>query len=483
MEALQAFSRGDSVLYAAPTDPQSNRFWEEIKNNDAILKGIQQSVYLKNETERVIQSMQYPEQAIRCKTAWAPDHFRGDYCDLLILDEYQLMHPEVWRTVCAPMLIDHNGTALFIFTPPSLASRTISKANREPQHAAKLYEKALKDKRWACFSFTSHDNPHISKAALAEISADMTQLSYRQEILAELLTEVPGALWTQKLIDDTRLPPAELPPLIRIVVGVDPSGSSRTEAGIVAAGVDRDGHRYVLRDMSLLAPTPNAWASATVTLYHTMRADRIVGERNYGGDMVESTIRQADANVSYVDVVATRGKLIRAEPIAAAFERHRAHLVGDGFAEMESEMCSFVPGEPSPNRLDAMVWALTELAPDESAWGFFEVFSKTEAQFDAMMTTAAAKRDAMVAYVIHELQAGRQQEAVAAMLKPADDCPNCGGTNLWTGGGAGTRCNDCGKQWDQPQMRVHYASRTEMLAATDGKGWPYALGRKSWWEK
>jgi len=141
---------------------------------------------------------------------------------------------------------------------------------------------------------------------------------------------------------------------------VDPSGSSRTEAGIVAAGIDRKGERYIIADRSLLAPTPEAWGSAVVKLYHELRADKVIGERNFGGDMIAAIVRAIDANVSYRDTVSSRGKIIRAEPCAAAFERGVAHLAGE-YPALESEMCSYTQGGPSPNRLDAAVFAMAEL--------------------------------------------------------------------------------------------------------------------------
>jgi hypothetical protein len=153
-----------------------------------------------NQTEHVIE---FPgtENRIKAKTAWNADTLRGDYADLLILDEWQLMNEEAWELVGAPMLLDNNGDAVFIYTPPSLHSRSVSKADN-PQHAAKMCTKAQGDNsgRWEAFHFTSNDNPHISQEALAEITNDMTSLSYRMEILAEDVNEAPGALWTRETI-------------------------------------------------------------------------------------------------------------------------------------------------------------------------------------------------------------------------------------------------------------------------------------------
>ena len=155
----------------------------------------------KNETEHYIE-LEHSEQRIRAKTAWNSDTLRGDYCDVLILDEGQLMNEETWDRVGAPMLLDNDGDAVFIYTPPSLHSRSASKA-RDPQHAAKLFKRAQEDTtgRWATFHFKSADNPYISEEALAEISSDMTALAYRQEILAEDVDEAPGALWTRANIE------------------------------------------------------------------------------------------------------------------------------------------------------------------------------------------------------------------------------------------------------------------------------------------
>jgi len=367
--AVQAFLAGHRVLYAAPTEDQIATFWFEIKK--ILREPIDAKIFKKNEVVHIIE---YPhtKQRIRAKTAYNADTLRGDYADVLILDEFQLMDEEAWDVVGAPMLLDNDGDALFIYTPPSLRSRSATKA-RDPQHAAKMFQRAQQDTsgRWAAFHFTSFDNPHISKGALEEIGEDMTNLAYRQEILAEDIEEVPGALWTRKLIDGGRL--TNHPDLVRIVVGVDPTGSTSNETGIVVAGKDANGHGYVLDDRSLLG-TPKEWADAVITAYNRNKADRIVGEGNFGGDMVEATIRSAEATnqiCRYKNVHASRGKAVRAEPIVAQYERGRVHHIGD-FPNLVDEMVSWVPGESqySPNRIDALVWALTELLGPKGSGGF-----------------------------------------------------------------------------------------------------------------
>jgi phage terminase large subunit-like protein len=193
----------------------------------------------------------------------------------------------------------------------------------------------------------------------------------RQELHAELLEDAPGALWQRtEMIDKHRV--ASHPPLVRVVTAIDPSVSSEedaAEAGIVAAGLGIDGHAYVLEDASRHG-SPHQWAWAAVATHNKLKGDRIVGEVNNGGEMVELTIRtlrdEADRpiglNIPYTAVHASRGKQARAEPISALYEQGRVHHVGQ-FAALEDELCSWVPGSgmPSPNHLDALVWCLTEL--------------------------------------------------------------------------------------------------------------------------
>jgi phage terminase large subunit-like protein len=181
----------------------------------------------------------------------------------------------------------------------------------------------------------------------------------RQEIEGELLEDTPGALWTQEMIDSSRS--TSVPPLVRVVVGVDPTATTRGDAaGIVTAGIGTDGHGYVLADDTIQG-SPNTWGSRAVQSYHAHQADRIVAETNNGGEMVEQTIRTVDGSVAYKGVWASRGKRTRAEPIAAMYEQGRIHHVGN-LAELENEMTTWAPEDKdSPNRMDALVWALTEL--------------------------------------------------------------------------------------------------------------------------
>jgi hypothetical protein len=170
--------------------------------------------------------------------------------------------------------------------------------------------------------------------------------------------EPDGGLWDKERdIDPYRV--TTYSSLVRLVIGVDPSGSTGTEAGLVAVGKAHDGHYYVLHDDSLRG-TPNQWFQAAIARYRQTRADYLIVERNYGGDMVRAAIQNMDPSVAVKETVSSRGKLIRAEPVHQLYEEGRVHHVGT-FLDLEKEQCTWQPGMDSPNRLDALVFAITEL--------------------------------------------------------------------------------------------------------------------------
>lgn len=199
----------------------------------------------------------------------------------------------------------------------------------------------------------------------------------RQELLAEILEDTPGALWKMIMIDSTRISLGEVlwDRVIRIVVAVDPAvthGPDSNETGIVVVGLTVSGHAIVLDDLSC-RESPATWGRIAVNAYLSRRADRIVGEVNNGGDLVEGNIRACNANVPFRAVHASRGKQKRAEPVASLYEQGRVHHVGT-FPELEQQMCAYVPGvdleegsSDSPDRMDALVWALTELIVEPEA--------------------------------------------------------------------------------------------------------------------
>lgn len=185
----------------------------------------------------------------------------------------------------------------------------------------------------------------------------------QQELDAKLLEDIEGALWRREaMIERYRV--TSIPDLVRVVVGVDPAISATGETGIVVAGVAENGHAYVIDDKTALG-TPGIWAPAAVAAYNLHKADRLVAEQNQGGLMVANTIGNVDGAPPVALVHASRGKRTRAEPISLLYEQGRVHHVGT-FPDLEQQMCEWVPGDESPDRMDALVWALTELMLPET---------------------------------------------------------------------------------------------------------------------
>ncbi len=220
------------------------------------------------------------------------------------------------------------------------------------------------------------DNSENLPAEYFEVLASMSAAKRLRFEAGEWASDVNGALWAleDRTAPDGKVMPgldslrvARAPELHRIVVAVDPSGTrgdgGGDDIGIVVAGLGIDGHAYVLEDGTCQL-SPEGWGRRAVDLYHRHGADRIVAERNFGGDMVRFTVATADRKVAFKEVTASRGKAVRAEPISALYEQGKVHHAGS-FADLEDQMCNFTAsgfiGEGSPDRADALVWALTEL--------------------------------------------------------------------------------------------------------------------------
>ncbi len=280
-----------------------------------------------------------------------PDRLRGANQDLAWADELAAWrYPEAWDMLIFGLRIGKNPRAIVTTTPRPIALIK-NLIGRDDVHVTR--------------GSTFDNRANLAPTFLREVTDryEGTRLG-RQELHAEILDDVQGALWDRAVLDDNRV--REHPELVRIVVAIDPAISSHTdsaETGIIAAGIDAAGHGYILED-STVRGTPNEWATAAITAYHKTSADRIIAEANQGGDMVSHTLRTVDANIPLKLVHASRGKRTRAEPVAALYEQGRVSHVG-AFNTLEDQLCSWVPGVgPSPDRLDALVWALTELMVD-----------------------------------------------------------------------------------------------------------------------
>jgi len=306
--------------------------------------------------------LRWPNGAVaHLYSADEPRRLRGPQHDTAWCDELAAWrYPEAWDMLMFGLRSGSDPRAVVTTTPRPI----------------RLLRELLADPTVAVTRGTTYDNrKYLAPAFFSQIvrKYEGTRLG-RQELEAELLEDLPGALWSRGVIEACRSAqrPSEL---ARVVVAIDPaasSGESANETGIIVAGRDAQGCGWVLADASGRYQ-PAEWARAAVTAYRAHGADRIVAEINNGGDMVAATLRAVDPAVPFAAVHASRGKIVRAEPIAALYAEGKVRHLG-AFPVLEDQMCGFAPGAapawtagaspaspPSPDRLDALVWALTEL--------------------------------------------------------------------------------------------------------------------------
>lgn len=302
-----------------------------------------------------------------------PERLRGPQHDFAWCDELaSWRYPETWDMLMFGLRLGQDPRVVVTTTP----------------RPTKLIKALIADPKVAVTRGSTYQNrDNLAPAFLDQIVRryEGTRLG-RQELEAEILDDVPGALWNHGVIDAARV--TSVPALTRVVVAIDPAVSSEEhsdETGIVVAGGDAAGHGYVLADLSGRY-TPVDWAKAAIAAYRAHEADRIVAEVNNGGDLVEATLRMVDAAVPFSAVHAARGKVARAEPVAALYEQGRVHHLG-ALPKLEDQMCCFahdfsreVAGY-SPDRVDALVWALSELLvkPLPGA-GIFEAYRRLAQQ-------------------------------------------------------------------------------------------------------
>ena len=292
-----------------------------------------------------------------------PDRLRGPQHDAAWCDEIAAWrYPDAWDMLVMGLRLGDNPQAVITSTPRPI--------------------KIIKELAAAKDTVVTRGSTYENRANLAESfftqiigKYEGTRLG-RQELYAEILIDNPGALWKREQIDSLRVHAA--PPLRRIVVAIDPAvttGDNSDETGIVGCGMGEDKHSYILKDSSMRG-SPDEWARAAVRLYYELEADIIIGETNNGGDMIETILRTIDPNIPYRGVHASRGKMIRAEPISALYEQGKVHHVGM-FAKLEDQMCDWHPsmGGKSPDRMDALVWGLTELMIVPQTTGMLDFYA------------------------------------------------------------------------------------------------------------
>lgn len=286
-------------------------------------------------------------------SAERPDRLRGPQCELFWCDELAAFrYPEAWTQLMMSFRLSKNPKGIVTTTPRAtpLIKSLIARRNADVHVTVG----------------TTYEN----RANLAQAFYDSIIREYegtrlgRQELLAEILDDNPGALWKRDWIESARVK-AIPTQLTRIVVAVDPAVSSNAdscETGILVVGRDAAGHAYVLQDSSGVYD-PLQWAAHVAAVFGYWKADRVVAEVNNGGDLVEANLRAVAPNLPFSAVHASRGKAVRAEPVSALYEQGRVHHVGM-FAKLEDQMCEWDPSNPnmkSPDRVDALVWGLTDL--------------------------------------------------------------------------------------------------------------------------
>ncbi len=283
-------------------------------------------------------------------SAERPDNLRGPQFDIAWCDEIAK-----WRHAqeCWDML----QFGLRLGEKPQQVVTTTPKPTT-------LIKKLMNDQGCTISKASSHANKaHLAPGFVEELLKRYEgTLLGKQEINAELIENVPGALWNLDIISRNRLQKA--PELTRIVVAIDPpmgSGAQADACGICVAGIDDKGQAYILEDASVQGLTPAKWAEKAANTYHKYQADRLVAEINQGGELVKEVILRNHPNIAYTPVRASRGKILRAEPVAALYERNLIHHVGI-HEKLEQQLCNYDGcGQKSPDRLDALVWAVTDL--------------------------------------------------------------------------------------------------------------------------
>ena len=282
-------------------------------------------------------------------SAAEPDMLRGPQCFKAWADELAAwQYPEAWDQLNFGLRLGTNPQVIVTTTP----------------RPTKIIRQLFKDSTTHVTTGTTYENrDNLADAFFHHVITQYegTRLG-RQELNAEILEDVEGALWNIKLIEDSRV--KTHPDLKRIVIAVDPAATSKKDSdktGIVVCGIGPDDHGYILEDRSGIY-SPNEWANVIIGLYDKHKADRVVAEVNNGGEMVGTLLKNAAPNISYKSVHATRGKAIRAEPVVSLYEQGKVHHVGV-LADLESEMTGWAPdlGLDSPDRLDALVWGMTDL--------------------------------------------------------------------------------------------------------------------------
>jgi len=296
------------------------------------------------------------------RSADKPENWEGFGYDVIFLNEAGIIlnNKYLYSNAVLPMLMDSQASMLIAAGVPK-GKFCKGESRKKEEHPFYTLYKAAKNNtpRYRLLEYSSYDNPLLPEEEIKELESEIARMSpgmVEQEIYGKFVDSASGVLWTADLIKYI----TNLPDLKKIVIGLDPSGSKDgDEVGIVAVGKSDDNY-YVLSDRSG-GYTPNQWGTIVKNEYDALKANSVIAERNFGGDMVKAIILNIDEGIHVKDVVASRGKEVRAEPVVGLYEQGRV-FHAKGLYKLENEQLSWVPGlGKSPNRVDALVWAITHL--------------------------------------------------------------------------------------------------------------------------
>lgn len=295
------------------------------------------------------------------RSADRPENWEGFGYDVIFLNEAGIIlnNKYLYTNAVLPMLMDSPKSILIAAGVPK-GKKCKGESKKEDEHPFYTIYKAAKDgnPKYRLLEYSSYDNPLLSPEEIKELETEIARMSpgmVDQEIYGRFVDSVSGVMWTADLIKR-----GTTQDLKTIVIGLDPSGSKDgDEVGIVAVG-EMGGNYYVLSDRTG-GYTPNQWGTIVKNEYSALKANSVIAERNFGGDMVRAIILNIDPGIHVRDVIASRGKDVRAEPIVSLYEQGKV-FHSPGLFKLENEMLSWVPGlGKSPNRIDALVWAITYL--------------------------------------------------------------------------------------------------------------------------
>ena len=353
---------GDEILWgdtvSGNIDRYVERYWkpELIKSNISYQYSAQKKILTLDDFKGFIDF----------RSADRPENWEGFGYDKIVLNEAGIIlkNDYLFTNAVLPMLMDNKGSKLFAIGTPKGRTKKDGKEHR----FYSMYKRALtNDPLYELFQYSSYDNPFLSPEDVKELEEEIKLMNpemVRQEIYAEFVDGAEGELWDMPMIERQRV--KVCPELSRTVVAIDPAISATAksdETGISVSG-KANKNKYVLEDGSGVY-TPEQWASEAIRLANKWNSDCIVAEKNQGGDMVKSVLRSVGWNGRIKLVTATKGKYVRAEPIYAEYEQGKVWHV-DYHNKLEAQMCSFSSDlKKSPDRVDALVWGLTELSGNE----------------------------------------------------------------------------------------------------------------------